>query len=100
MSGGDGSPSRRQPEPSTPGDAMRNTPTTDEQAQANLQATKALLGLQQRGYLYAAERRSFGWIAVIKKGTPPVVMHSATGRSEERRVGQECRDRGWRRDGK
>ncbi|CAM5442767.1 hypothetical protein SALBM311S_10409 [Streptomyces alboniger] len=32
---------------------MRNTPTTDEQAQENLQATKALLGLQQRGYLCA-----------------------------------------------
>ncbi|WP_432159248.1 hypothetical protein [Streptomyces sp. bgisy153] len=58
---------------------MRNTPTTDEQAQANFQATKALLGLQQRGYLHAAERRSFGWIAVIEKGTPPVVMHSAQG---------------------
>ncbi|BFO23067.1 hypothetical protein SHKM778_94550 (plasmid) [Streptomyces sp. KM77-8] len=55
---------------------MRNTPTTAEQAQENLQATKALLGLQQRGYLHAAERRSFGWIAVIKRGEPPVVMHS------------------------
>ncbi|MEU2159284.1 hypothetical protein ABZ532_30470 [Streptomyces sp. NPDC019396] len=58
---------------------MRNTPTTDEQARENLQATKALCGLQQRGYLYAAERRPFGWIAVIKKGTPPVVMHSPKG---------------------
>lgn len=58
---------------------MRNTPATNEQAQANLQATKALLELRQRGYLYAAERRPFGWIAVIKKGAPPVVMHSAKG---------------------
>ncbi|CAM5444085.1 hypothetical protein SALBM311S_11638 [Streptomyces alboniger] len=58
---------------------MRNTPTTDEQAQENLQATKALLGLQQRGYLHTAERRSFGWIAVIKRGEPPVVMHSPKG---------------------
>ncbi|MFD7614134.1 hypothetical protein [Streptomyces sp. NPDC059828] len=58
---------------------MRNTPTTDEQAQENLQATKALLGLQQRGYLHTAERRAFGWIAVIKRGEPPVVMHSPKG---------------------
>ncbi|OKI50314.1 hypothetical protein [Streptomyces sp. MJM1172] len=58
---------------------MRHTPQTTAAAAASLEATKALLGLQRRGYLHRAERRDFGWLAVIKQGEPPVVMYSPEG---------------------
>ncbi|MGW3426187.1 hypothetical protein [Streptomyces phaeochromogenes] len=58
---------------------MRNAPQTTDQAAESLKATKALFNLRERGHLYRAERRDFGWIAVTKQGAPPVVMYSPAG---------------------
>ncbi|MEW2302169.1 hypothetical protein AB0958_19685 [Streptomyces sp. NPDC006655] len=58
---------------------MRNAPEQQDPADASFQATKALFELEKAGHLHRAERHTFGWVAVIRQGQPPVIMHSPAG---------------------